>query len=314
MKRDDTLWKSILEDVFEDFLRFFYPNADDIFDFEKGFDFLDKELEELFPQTDSKNVRYVDKLVRVWLKNGREEWILIHVEVQGNGDKTFAKRMYIYRYRIQDRYDRPVVAWAILTDKNKKFHPTEYKESLLGTEMIYRFNAYKVINQSEKALKESENPFAIVLLTVLLALKKTKLNELELIDLKLDLVKNLLKKEISKKKIHALMNFLKHYVSFNEENTLIFEQKLDQFKGKKYPMGIEQFLLHRAETKGKLEGKLEGELKGKLEGKLEGELKEKRETIRYARIDGKLSIETIATIVRLPAEQVRQILDEMGIE
>jgi predicted transposase YdaD len=71
-------------------------------------------------------------------------------------------------------------------------------------------------------------------------------------------------------------------------------------------MGIEQFLLHRAETK--------GELKGKLEGKLEGELKEKRETIRYARVEGKLSIETIATIVRLPAEQVRQILDEMGIE
>jgi predicted transposase YdaD len=302
MKRDDTLWKSILEDVFEDFLRFFYPDADDIFDFEKGFDFLDKELEELFPQTEEKNVRYVDKLVRVWLKNGREEWILIHVEVQGNGDKTFAKRMYIYRYRIQDRYDRPVVAWAILTDKNKKFHPTEYKEAFLGTEVIYRFNAYKVINQSEKALKASQNPFAIVLLTVLLALKKDKINEVELIDLKLELVKNLLKKEIPKKKIHALMNFLKHYVSFNEENTLIFEQKLDQFKGKTYPMGIEQFLLHRAESK------------GKLEGELEGKLKEKKETIRNARVEGKLSIETIATIVRLPAEQVRQILDEMGIE
>jgi predicted transposase YdaD len=301
MKRDDTLWKSILEDIFEDFLRFFYPDADDIFDFEKGFDFLDKELEELFPQTEEKNVRYVDKLVRVWLKNGREEWILIHVEVQGNGDKTFAKRMYIYRYRIQDRYDRPVVAWAILTDKNKKFHPTEYKEAFLGTEVIYRFNAYKVINQSEKALKASQNPFAIVLLTVLLALKKDKINEVELIDLKLELVKNLLKKEIPKKKIHALMNFLKHYVSFNEENTLIFEQKLDHFKGKTYPMGIEQFLLHRAETK------------GKLEGELEGKLKEKKETIRNARVEGKLSIETIATIVRLPAEQVRQILDEMGI-
>jgi predicted transposase YdaD len=302
MKRDDTLWKSILEDVFEDFLRFFYPNADDIFDLEKGFDFLDKELEELFPQTQRKDVRYVDKLVRVWLKNGREEWILIHVEVQGNGDKTFAKRMFIYRYRIQDKYDRPIVAWAILTDKNKKFHPTEYRESLLGTEVIYRFNSYKVINQDEKSLNESQNPFAIVLLTVLLALKKDKVKEVELIDLKLDLVKKLYQKAIPKKKIQALMNFLKHYVSFNEENTVIFEQKLDQFKGKKYPMGIEQFLLHRAETK----GKLEGELKGKLE--------EKKETIRHARVEGKLSIETIATIVRLPAEQVRQILDEMGIE
>jgi predicted transposase YdaD len=310
MKRDDTLWKSILEDIFEDFLRFFYPDADDIFDFEKGFDFLDKELEELFPQTEEKNVRYVDKLVRVWLKNGREEWILIHVEVQGNGDKTFAKRMYIYRYRIQDRYDRPVVAWAILTDKNKKFHPTEYKEAFLGTEVIYRFNAYKVINQSEKALKASQNPFAIVLLTVLLALKKDKINEVELIDLKLELVKNLLKKEISKKKIHALMNFLKHYVSFNEENTLIFEQKLDQFKGKTYPMGIEQFLLQRAEDR----GVAKGEKRGEKRGEEKGVTKEKMDTIRTARVEGKLSIETIAVIVRLPAQQVRQILDEMGIE
>jgi hypothetical protein len=49
MKRNDLLWKFILEDVFEEFLRFFYANADLIFDMSKGFDFLDKELEELFP-------------------------------------------------------------------------------------------------------------------------------------------------------------------------------------------------------------------------------------------------------------------------
>ena len=49
MKRDDSLWKAILEDLFEEFLRFFFPNADEIFDMEKGFQFLDKELEQLFP-------------------------------------------------------------------------------------------------------------------------------------------------------------------------------------------------------------------------------------------------------------------------
>ncbi|OJV12367.1 MAG: hypothetical protein BGO21_06375 [Dyadobacter sp. 50-39] len=35
MKRDDTLWKSILEDIFEDFLIFFYPDAGSFFDFRK---------------------------------------------------------------------------------------------------------------------------------------------------------------------------------------------------------------------------------------------------------------------------------------
>jgi hypothetical protein len=44
MKRDDSLWKAILEDVFDDFLYFFFENAADLFDMEKGFVFLDKEL------------------------------------------------------------------------------------------------------------------------------------------------------------------------------------------------------------------------------------------------------------------------------
>jgi predicted transposase YdaD len=298
MKRDDTLWKSILEDVFTDFLRFFYPNADEIFDFERGFEFLDKELEDISPRQNEEDIRYVDKLVKVWLKSGEEEWILIHVDVQGQPQKTFPERMYIYNYRIRDRYNRRVVAWAILTDKNKRFVPNQYKESYLGTSIAYQYNIYKVIAQNEQLLRESNNPFAIVILTVLLALKKEKLGELELIDLKLDLVKHLLQKEIPKKKIRALMNFLKHYVRFNDENTRIFEQKLEQFTGKTYPMGIEQFLLQRAED----------------QGIKKGEDKKTRNVIRNARVKEKLSIETIANIVGLMPERVRQILDEMGIE
>jgi hypothetical protein len=33
MQKNDLLWKSILEDVFEDFLTFFYPESAQIFDF-----------------------------------------------------------------------------------------------------------------------------------------------------------------------------------------------------------------------------------------------------------------------------------------
>ncbi|WP_338874530.1 hypothetical protein WBJ53_02825 [Spirosoma sp. SC4-14] len=39
MKRDDTLWKAILEDVFDDFLRFFVPQADSLFVFNRPFSF-----------------------------------------------------------------------------------------------------------------------------------------------------------------------------------------------------------------------------------------------------------------------------------
>ena len=53
MKRDDALWKGILEDLFDDFLRFYFPESVDLFDFNRKFVFLDKELEQLFPQTQS---------------------------------------------------------------------------------------------------------------------------------------------------------------------------------------------------------------------------------------------------------------------
>ncbi|MFT3950105.1 MAG: hypothetical protein QM763_24280 [Agriterribacter sp.] len=47
MKFDDSLWKAILEDLFADFLRFFFSNADAIFDMKKGFEYLDKEMAQI---------------------------------------------------------------------------------------------------------------------------------------------------------------------------------------------------------------------------------------------------------------------------
>lgn len=60
-KRDDELWKGILEDIFEDFLRFFFPDADDLFNMKKKFSFLDKEFNRLFPpEKNTVGVRYLN--------------------------------------------------------------------------------------------------------------------------------------------------------------------------------------------------------------------------------------------------------------
>ncbi len=41
MKRNDLLWKAALEDLFEDFLLFFYPRSRVTFNLNKGFEYLD---------------------------------------------------------------------------------------------------------------------------------------------------------------------------------------------------------------------------------------------------------------------------------
>ena len=74
---NDLLWKTILETLFEDFLAFFLPDLYPQVDLTKGYTFLDKEFQKLFPSS-KKGQRYVDKLVKIYLQDGRSQWILVH--------------------------------------------------------------------------------------------------------------------------------------------------------------------------------------------------------------------------------------------
>lgn len=256
MKRDDTLWKSILEDVFDDFLLFFHPQADSVFDLTKGFEFLDKELEQLFPpESETYATRFVDKLVKVFCKDGDDQWVLVHIEVQGYRDPDFAKRMFAYYYRILDKYDKPISAFAILTNDEHAFCPERYERSFWGTRITYEFNSYKIVEQDEAELLASDNPFALVVLTAKAALKSKKLSEKEALLLKTDLVRRLLSKQISKTKIRKLMTFIKYYVRFeNSETERKFEEALYHITQKTEGMGIEEFILDRTKKEGIRQG------------------------------------------------------------
>lgn len=248
MKRDDSLWKAILEDIFDDFLLFFYPSAEQLFDMERGFEFLDKELEQLFPSNENEfNPKYVDKLVKVFTRDGNEQWVLVHIEVQGSSDSEFGQRMFQYFYRIFDKYRRPITAFAILTDKNRLFLPKKFEQIYLGTTLSYQYNFYKVIEQDEMSLINSNSPFAIVILTVLTALQKGKVTEDELFEQKISLLKRLLAKGFKREKIQALVSFLKLYVRFGKPE---FHHKFDQvlhetLNKPKETMGIVEFVLER---------------------------------------------------------------------
>ena len=252
MKRDDTLWKAILEDLFDDFLVFFFKEDAKLFDLDRGFEFLDKELEQLFPtEGDLAHPKFVDKLVKVFTKDGREEWVLVHVEVQGYKDADFAKRMFTYFYRIYDRYNKPVTCIAIFTDGNKNFRPAEFNYNFLGTKNNFSFNTYKIIDQDEDELRKSNNPFAIVILTVLIALQKGKVVEEELLTLKNGLLKALFRKEMLRSKILSLMTFLRLYVRFENAQIIAkFDYEIDLITDKHNTMGIVEFVLERAKNEG----------------------------------------------------------------
>jgi len=97
MSNKDSAWKEAIETYFCDFVKLFFAKMAKDIDFEKGYEFLDKEFAKIV--SDAKiGKRYADVLVKVYLQNGRERWLLIHIEVQkplcgycygplkGNGD------------------------------------------------------------------------------------------------------------------------------------------------------------------------------------------------------------------------------------
>ncbi|MBM7572729.1 hypothetical protein [Aquibacillus albus] len=97
------------------------------------------------------------------LNSGEEKWILIHIEVQGDTDADFPKRMFRYYYRIYDKFNRDI-AIALLTDDTKRFRPDTYHNAFEGTSLTYKYNMYKFYDHEESELVQSNNPFAIAVL------------------------------------------------------------------------------------------------------------------------------------------------------
>jgi len=160
----DELWKNIIEKMFPHFLAFYLPALSADTDLAAGYEFLDKELQRI-KLKGKKGKKFVDKLVKVRLRNGLEKWLLIHVEVQGKHEVDFAQRMFQYFYRIHDKYEIDITALAILTyDKtaaNNTFHYDVY-----GTTLTYQYNVARIDDYPEPELVDSTNPFALITLAV----------------------------------------------------------------------------------------------------------------------------------------------------
>ncbi len=166
----DSPWKDILEQYFEDFLRFFLPTAYDEIDWNRPPEFLDKELQQVVRDAELGR-RLADKLVKIWRKNGEEAWVLIHVEVQSQDEPGFAERMFVYHYRIYDKYRRTVVSVAVLGDERKSWRPNKFGYQLWETQINFNFKIVKLLDylQQWSNLEASRNPFAIVVMAHLKA-------------------------------------------------------------------------------------------------------------------------------------------------
>ena len=308
----DILWKGILEELFDDFLRFLFPNARELFDLGKKFEFMDKELSEIHPEGEkTPDTRFLDKLVKVHRRDGREEWVLVHVEVQGYYDPEFAKRMFAYYCRIFARHNRPITAIVIFSGQDGKRMPDHYVCKFAGTELIYRYNALYLSDYTDEELTTNKNVFALALLAAKKGLLKGKILDEELINEKLLVLNELYEKGLfSDKKLSAIAVFLNNYVQFEDpETNRIFMERFDKITGKKNSMGVIELLAEIKAEEARKVGLEEGREKGLEEGREKGIAETKKAFVKNLLSVSDFTMDKIASVVGVPLSFVRKVRD-----
>ena len=168
----DNPWKVAVRTYLRPFLAYFFPTIEDDIDWTREPQFLDKELLQILPESET-GTRFADMLVSIYRKSGDEAWVLIHIEIQASSDAAFGQRMWIYHYKIFDCFRRPLASLAILADTNPDWRPSHYETELWGCRSRLDFLISKLIDfESDiEALETSQDPIRLIVAAHLRALR-----------------------------------------------------------------------------------------------------------------------------------------------
>jgi hypothetical protein len=248
----DSPWKEILEQRFSDFLALLFPRIHREVDWTRPPEFLDTELQQI-TQDSQLGRRYADKLVRVWTKDNRAIFVLIHVEVQGDPDQDFSLRMYVYNYRIFDKHKVDVVSLGVLADASPSFRPASYQRRRWGCELDFRFPMVKLLDWKDRwaELENSDNVFALVVMAQIKA--KTVKNTDELRAWKLRLIRLMYDRGYTRETILQLfriIDWLIHLPKAAEKEFWTEYSKIEKEREMPYITSVERIGMEKGMEKG----------------------------------------------------------------
>jgi len=214
----DGLWKKVIGELFEDFLLFFAPELYSEVDLSKAPDILQQELFQEIANR-KKGTNYADQIVKVHLRDGEEKWILVHIEVEGSLDADFSERMFRYFYRIYDKYERKIVAFAVKTSPGGSEKSPAFNYSYFGTTLDYAYNTYHVSDYDEDELAQSDRLFSKIVLAAKY-MHETKHQMDERYWFKMKLMREILKMDNhSRKSVRAVFYFIDYLLELPKDMT-----------------------------------------------------------------------------------------------
>jgi hypothetical protein len=141
----DSPWKDTIDQFTRSFLEVTFPDVAAGIDWSFKPVSLEQELHEITPASEI-GAKRVDKLLKVRLLDGTDQWLYIHIEVQMHYDPDLPKRLFTYHYRIFDKYGVHPLTLAILGDTSRKWRPTSYSYQSFGCRITFHFLICKTID------------------------------------------------------------------------------------------------------------------------------------------------------------------------
>jgi Domain of unknown function (DUF4351) len=300
----DSPWKDILRAYFPQAIAFFFPQTWDLIDWDRPYEFLDKEFQAV-SQDAEVGRRYADQLVKVWLKGGNQLWLLLHLEVQSQSETEFEERMFIYCLRIFDQFRQVPISLAILCDESLSWRPGHYEADYPDTSLNFRFGTAKLLDWRDRMdeLELSNNPFATVVMAHLKVIE-TKRNVDRRKAWKFSLTRGLYEKGYDRQEILDLYRFIDWILVLPEAIEREFWQELQVFEEERkvtYVTNAERFGIEKGIEQGLEQGLERGLEQGMIQG-------ERSLILRLlSRRVGTLSSEVRSQVESLSLEQLESL-------
>ena len=185
--------------------------------------------------------------------------------MQAQAEAQFARRMFVYFYRIGDRFGQRVISLAVLADDDPHWRPNCYHEELAGCVQHFEFPTFKVLDcaDAEAIFERTGNLFALVVAAHQVALK-TRQDAAERSEKRFGLVKYLYRRGLERERVVKLFRVIEWLTRLPEEWELQFRERLVKFEQAEKPMTeLLSVFEERAMAKGRQEGRQEGRIEGR---------------------------------------------------
>ena len=260
----DGPWKVYFRQSLGDFIAFVDDETYQAINWDIEPVFLDKELRRISRGL-KKNSLVVDFLARVWLKDGAERVIQIHVEFQSQKDIELPERIFVYNTRGYDIYRTPVLSYAILADEVSDWKPDSFEYGSGKSRSFVSFNALKLKDfyGREAELETSDNPFALAILAHIKT-QQTRGMEQARYEWKIRLFRMLITRGWKRPSVEALMHFMDWMMqlpaSLEDRFDDVIEEELEENTME---------LISPKEKRNRLKARNEGREEGREEGFLQ---------------------------------------------